>query len=312
MIWAVALILAANLALVAISPALARRLPPATSTRLIGLAAWVGAGATAFVVAVICFDFLAQFAPVAFVGQWSAATLRSDDRIPVGWGAAALVALTVAGWTAVRRALGISTQLWMAARSCHQLSGRDRRLVVVEDPHPDAYAVPGLWSGRIVVTSSMLATLNGDERRVLLAHEDSHLRHRHHLYVALTDLAAAVNPMLRALPPLVRRTIERWADEDAALVGGDRVVAAGAVARPGLADQRPPALPRPAVMAMTSGSAPDRALALLRPRPSGRPALAAAAAGLILLVGVGAVSVSHATERRFERAHAAYVDHWRR
>ncbi len=66
------------------------------------------------------------------------------------------------------------------------------------------------------MTQSMLAVLDADERRVLLAHEASQLRHRHHLYVALTELAAAGNPLLRGAPTLLRQTVERWADEDAA------------------------------------------------------------------------------------------------
>jgi len=43
----------------------------------------------------------------------------------------------------------------------------------------------------------MLRARPPDERRVLLAHEDSHLRHRHHLFTQLADLAATANPLLR-------------------------------------------------------------------------------------------------------------------
>ncbi|WP_405072198.1 hypothetical protein OG558_22650 [Kribbella sp. NBC_01510] len=94
----------------------------------------------------------------------------------------------------------------------------------------------------------MLAALDGDERRVLLAHEAAHLNHRHHLYVhlverepspdrsiALSELAAAVNPLLAAVPSVVRTSVERWADEDAAVAVGDREITARAVAKAGLA-----------------------------------------------------------------------------
>jgi Zn-dependent protease with chaperone function len=48
-------------------------------------------------------------------------------------------------------------------------------LAIVQDPAVHAYAVPGRY-GRVVVSTGMLRTLSGPQRRALLAHEHAHLR----------------------------------------------------------------------------------------------------------------------------------------
>ncbi|WP_406331745.1 M56 family metallopeptidase [Streptomyces sp. NBC_00203] len=100
-----------------------------------------------------------------------------------------------------------------AWRECRELPAAGD-LAVVDDPVPAAFALPGT-PGRVVVSSGMLQALSTDERRALLAHERAHLSHRHHLFLLVLQLAAAVNPLLR---PLVREgafAVERWADEAA-------------------------------------------------------------------------------------------------
>ena len=66
----------------------------------------------------------------------------------------------------------------------------------------------------------------------MFAHEQAHLRRRHHLYLLLTNIAAVANPLLWRLPDAVTEATERWADEDAAVEVGDREVL-GAGSRPG-------------------------------------------------------------------------------
>src|SRR5262249_12585225 len=78
---------------------------------------------------------------------------------------------------------------------------------------------------------------DAQERRVLLAHERSHLRRGHHRYIRLTELAIAALPFLSPLDARLRFAIERWADEDAAAEVGDRAVVASAIARAALAAQ---------------------------------------------------------------------------
>ena len=81
----------------------------------------------------------------------------------------------------------------------------------------------------------MLRALSGAERRVLLAHEQSHVAGYHFAYVGLVQLAAAANPALRPLVPAVSLAVERWADADAVRVVADRDLVATTLARAGLA-----------------------------------------------------------------------------
>jgi hypothetical protein len=90
-------------------------------------------------------------------------------------------------------------------------------LVVADWSTPLAVAVPGR-PGHLLVTSGMLRLLDADQRRVLFAHENAHLNHRHHRLVTLTACAAAVNPLLIPVRAAVAYLVERWADEDAAAV----------------------------------------------------------------------------------------------
>src|SRR5206468_692329 len=123
------------------------------------------------------------------------------------------------------------------ARTCRRFDVAVDGLVVIEDPEPMAYAVPG-FSGRIVVSTAMLRTLSAVERRALLAHEAAHLRYRHHVYTQLTDVASSANPLLRPLRAAVALSVERWADESAAAETGDRRLVARALARAGIAHSR--------------------------------------------------------------------------
>lgn len=69
----------------------------------------------------------------------------------------------------------------------------------------------------------------------MFAHERAHLRHRHHLSVAMTEVVASANPLLRPVARTVTLSVERWADEDAGEAVGSRTVVAAALARAGLA-----------------------------------------------------------------------------
>lgn len=56
----------------------------------------------------------------------------------------------------------------------------------------------------------------------MVAHERAHAHYRHDRYLLIAELAAAALPPLRALARRVNYSIERWADEAAAAVCGDR------------------------------------------------------------------------------------------
>ena len=282
---------------------LERRLPPATAARLLTASALVSALATGFVLAVAGFVALSQVPFIAAVGQWSRAVLQHDHTPQLLGAAAGVVVLALLG-RAARHAVVAVRHLWAAEATCRQLGPGADGLVVTDDSVPDAYAVQGL-RGRIVVSRAMLSGLPADERRVLLAHEASHLRHHHHVYLQLTQLAAAANPALRQVTDAVHAAVERWADEDAATEVGDRPLAARALARASLLRHHSPArVPRPAaaLTAVTSGVV-SRTQALLRPAPRPRRALVLSTSALVLTAAVAAGLTAHDTEHQFELAH---------
>jgi hypothetical protein len=153
-------------------------------------------------------------------------------------------------------------------------------LAVVADDRMVAFAVPG----RVVVSAGLLATLEPAERRVLLAHETAHLTGRHHVFRAVVRVASAANPLLWPARRALWYATERWADEEAAIVAGDRAMAARVIGKVALANARDP---RPAGVEMgiggrRPGPVPRRVAALLRPPPRPRTGLVAASLGLLL------------------------------
>jgi beta-lactamase regulating signal transducer with metallopeptidase domain len=150
----------------------------------------------------------------------------------------------------------------------------------------------------------MLRALDPAERRVLLAHERSHLRHRHHLHVQVADIAAAANPLLRPAARAVRFTVERWADEDAARAS--RVVAARSLARAGLAVAAARRTECAGALAATAVDVPERVAALMAAPPLRRRLAATVAGALILVAGAAAALATHETENRFEHAQQVY------
>ncbi len=249
--------------------------------------------ATGFILAVVAFTLLAPMPMLAAAGHWSATVVRGHDPLPATAGL--LPAVVVAGLlgAALRRTIAVGRDLAAAELTCRRLGPAPTGLVV-DDDRADAYTLPGL-TGRIVVSTAMLRALPPDERRVLLAHEHSHLHHRRHVYTQLADLAAAV-----------RLAVERWADEDAAAASDDRVVAVRALARAGLARSDTVTMPTAALGAVHTDLA-HRARALQEPPPTPRPVLAGVVAALILVTATAAIDTSHATERRFERAQATFA-----
>jgi Zn-dependent protease with chaperone function len=283
---------------------LAAALPPATGVRLLTLAGVITAAAVGFVLSVVAFTFIAQDAEIAAAGHWSVPILRAVDPMPplLGGGAAVLISgLALAALVRTARAV---QDLVAAALACRRLGSGVHGLVVVNDDHPDAYALPGV-TGRVVVSTAMLRALPVAERRALLAHESSHLRHRHHLYVLAADIAAAANPLLRPAAHAVRAGIERWADEDAAVAVADRRLVARTLARAARATSSPARRPVTA-LGMDSDDLVGRARALLLPAPTARRSLALAVLTLIAVTTVTVPIVARSTEVRFERAQATW------
>ena len=245
---------------------LASHMPPATVTRLLCSAGLTVSLTCGLMLCGAALLGMSQLAPIAAVGRWST-TVPGNEIGPVAGVAAALVATLFFVCGAVRAVTALRAAGHTRAMAL-ELPDPVSNLVVVDASAPMAYAVAG-GGGRIVVSTAMLRALSADERRVLLAHEAAHLRHRHHLYVAVTDIAAAANPLMRPVARAVRRSVERWADEVAAAEVGDRRVAARSVAHAALARAQFRAaayIPAAhAALGVHDGDVPARVRALLAP-----------------------------------------------
>lgn len=288
-------------------------LPPATAVPLLTLASLVTALSTGFVLAVAGFDALAQLPVVASAGTWSARIVAAREPVPLALGAACALACVALMGAALRRFVSSGRDLAVAAAACRRLGRGTDGLIVLADETPDAYALPGL-SGRVVISTGMLRALPAAERRVLLAHEAAHLRHRHHLYVQVAELSAAANPLLRPLAGAVASAVERWADEDAAQAVGERTVVARAVARASLAAQcggtsriSTTGVGTRVALRVADTFALARTKAMLAPAPEPHRALTATVLALMIAGAVAAIDTGSHTEHLFEMARAATI-----
>jgi Zn-dependent protease with chaperone function len=274
---------------------LAARLHPAVGTWFVVLSAVVLGTGAMLALGLLMFAALSVVSVFARLGHWSPAAVRHHHVVHIQVDIAACVLVVVLGGAAI--AAGV--RRFRAIRAAHRAAGLDPagpELMVVEDERPLAHALPGK-PGRIVVSTSMLATLGPAERRALLAHERAHLSFRHHRFVAVVDVLAAAYPILRPLVSVIRFTTERWADEIAAGQLGDRSVVARAVgtaALAGLDAVEPVPLTLAANGSATlsaGGPVPRRVAALLTGPPRGAWSLLASPIGLCAVL-VLALSVS--------------------
>ena len=199
-------------------------------------------------------------------GLWSAA--GSAVLIPVPDWASVIATLVLI--VVMARCLHLAVRYLSLRREADtllQFQGHSD-LVVVDDPAPRAFTLSGR-SARVVVTTGMLRALSPVERRVLLAHERAHLAHHHHRYQLTLRLAVVLNPVVAAMSPHLSYALERWADEDAAAVVGDRPAAAESLARAALLTTEPLAS---STLAYAGLGVADR-VAALRDEPAPRQRL---------------------------------------
>ncbi|WP_131739881.1 M56 family metallopeptidase, partial [Actinomadura roseirufa] len=216
---------------------LGERLPPRLATWSLTVSAVLLAAAGCLALTLLSATAVAQIPAVAWPAHLSVRVIAEADPIAPPVAVVAGVLLVVAVVAGARMLWRRARTMLLSAREAARLPG-DGRLVVVEDPAPEAFALPGLPGGvpgRIVVSTGMLDALSAEQRRVLLEHERSHLRCHHSLFTAAVQFAATLNPLLRPAATAVAFTIERWADEDAARACGDRRLTAGAVGAAALA-----------------------------------------------------------------------------
>jgi hypothetical protein len=257
---------------------------------------------TMFVLAVVAFTWLGQFPEIAALGSWSAATLQHDNPIPGPAAIGSALLLPLLGAQAATVIVRRCRALLGVQRSCRHLPDNSS-LVVVDAERADAFTTPQR-RGRIVVTTGLLRALDPAERRVVLAHETSHLEHRHPWWVLAAELAAAVNPLLSLTARTVAHTVERWADEDAAVAVANRSLAARTLARTALLMHRGPTVV-PGTLGLMNANVPGRVQALLAPPPRRRPGTVAALVALVLICTLAAGAVQQLGERLFEHAAAS-------
>nr|WP_238361859.1 M56 family metallopeptidase [Actinopolymorpha pittospori] len=256
-----------------------------------------------FVLAVSAFTWVGQQPEVAELGPWSPRALHVQTPIGRGPAIGALVVLAATGAWALPRVTR-TIQALRAVRRAERELPTTAALVVLDTDIPDAFTTPGA-GGRIVVTRGMMRRLSADERSALLAHERSHLGHRHSWWILIMDLTADANPLLTPTARAVRLTTERWADEDAAAELGDRPLVARALGRAALARSSYKAHAAAGTTAATGGDVPSRVQSLLHPPVFHLRRGLAVLASLLMLVSAGSVTVERQGEHLFESAGAS-------
>ncbi|MER5687275.1 M56 family metallopeptidase [Streptomyces sp. NPDC002205] len=242
-------------------------LHPRVATRLLS-----GVGAVLALCSTLCLGLLAIVGTAQLPGNplpdgWADPEVRAavpHDEV-VGKCAIGVLAATVVACSAL-----VLRHRRVRRRTARALRGLPAtQIAVLPDTTPYAHTLPaGRSGGRILVSTGMLESLDSRERRALFAHERAHLFGRHHRYLLVAGLAARANPFLRPLRTSVAYTVERWADEDAALRVGDRRVTARAVGKAALISR---AAPDPVLASFAlPGPVPRRVAALLAPAPAAR------------------------------------------
>ncbi|PYD00805.1 M56 family peptidase [Microbacterium esteraromaticum] len=115
-----------------------------------------------------------------------------------------------------RRRVTVATANDIAARAQHaNIDGYP--VLLTGDAQPTAYSLPQRHGG-IVISHALIATLRPDELAAVLAHEQEHVHGRHHLVLALIEVALAPLhwlPLMSAIRNAVPHYLEIAADNAA-------------------------------------------------------------------------------------------------
>jgi beta-lactamase regulating signal transducer with metallopeptidase domain len=288
-----------------------RRLPPAAIVRLGTALALTIAVMTGLV---LCVAGVLSIRTLEAAGRRSSQLGKGLPTMTstVAGGLAALVVCVLLA-SAVRCFARCAQSLLQACVDSRRLGPIHSGLIVVEDEMPTAFAVAGV-PGHVVVSTAMLHALDAEERKVLLAHEAAHLRHHHHLYTQLAQLAAAANPLLRPLARVIAGNTERWADEAAAAEVGSRNLVARGLARAALArhahaqagasragEMRSESGRLSATVAATDGQLADRISLLLAPPPQKASLISAFVVAVAITCGVTGMTAALQGHQQIER-----------
>lgn len=304
----------------AFGPAIGRRLPPVAATAILVVGSLVVVGSSCVLLGVIGLSWLSGLLWGRFTPR-VAVPPRFVDPVPnvVGVACLLVLALVLAGGLAtagrlVRGVVGLLHGIPAAASSGAPSAapvatgeapvkvGGDHPLVVLDDDVPDAFTIPRP-AGRIFVTTGLLAALSTPEQRVVLVHEEAHLRYHHGWLRFAADLAAGFLPVLRPAAAGVRDALERWADEYVARRVGNRTLVARAVAHAALLRS---AAPAPSVASFapraTDGDVTRRVRSLLEPAPRRGRWLAGTLVGLLAVGGLSTVVAASTGEDQVDAA----------
>ncbi len=272
--------LAASIVCGLLATAIQRRLPPRHAVQVLTAVLIVCALTVLWALLLLVLGWVAQLEVVADSLGWCDALL-ADAHGSAALGVAATVGLAGALVGAVRTIV--------RQRAATLGLAPARGVQVLPCPEPIAYAVPGK-PGHVVVSRGTLDLLDGDECAAMLAHEQSHLDRHHQRFVRIGEIAAGAVPPLRPMSRRLRFATERWADEEAASVVGDRTAVARAIIKVALArTEQAPA----GALGMSGSGVPDRVDALLLGPPATglRTEISLAASALALLAAAAASTI---------------------
>ena len=204
-----------TLAVAALATSAHRRLPPRLAARFVTIALVLVVLAAVPTALVVALAFLAHAPLIGFGFKWCAQAIGLHSSVPV-WLGVPVLAMIAAG----------TVRIFRLIRQHRTFRLDESRPIHIAHSHkPYAVTLPGR-AGQIVISTAMVDLLDDDEQRIVVAHEEAHARYRHDRYLLTAELAAAALPPLRALARRVSYSIERWADEAAAAVCGDRKLVA--------------------------------------------------------------------------------------
>jgi len=247
-----------------------RRIPPKLATPLLTVIVITAALGVAWALVITMLAFVMQIGWVGTAAGWCDVLVTPHHRVPALLGMASAMAF----WVGLAR-----MALWLRHRRAvvRSLQQSSPAVEIIPSPLPTAFAVPGR-PGHIVVSQGMLDSLEDAQRDALIAHEQAHLDCGHHRYVVAVEAATRAVPVLHPLRRRVRYCTERWADEVAATVVGDRLVVASAITQAALSGST---FSGPASLDIAGESVAARVTALLRP-DGGSASSTGATAGLLL------------------------------
>ena len=281
------------------APLAGRHLSPALATRLLVPASVATAASTVFVLGALAATWLGQLPAIAAFGPWSTTRLDAADPVPDPVAVLSLVLLTVTTvWTVTWGARRVHALL-AVYRDYHHLSPTGS-VIVLDSATVDAFATPAP-AGQVIVTAALWDALTPNERRVVLAHERSHIDHRHTWWTLAAELASTINPLLRPTTAAIRRAVERWADEDAAIRVTDRTLVARTIARTALLQHDRRSGPHLS-QAATGGDVPQRVRALLEPPPRRRPFALVALCVVLAVTAATTLGVERTSDHLFDQA----------